>query len=190
MAGVSLLLCVGAMGLWGRSFFENGEIVVVWWPQSALDGPNILRVGTYRGGLGLATSSQPKGVAVNLDLQVESLFEPRGHCFGFGTYVRYRAIPMGLTLGVDVDKVASKIGLAIGHGVSPCGIYERGVLVPGWFATTLSGVLPAIWVVKWRRRRPRWGSGLCKGCGYDLRATPLRCPECGRVVEGPEGYKE
>ena len=57
--------------------------------------------------------------------------------------------------------------------------------LPYWFATVVLLVSPALWVVRVRRNRRRWRSGLCRKCGYDLRASGDVCPECGaRVKKG------
>ncbi|MGA2497044.1 MAG: hypothetical protein ABSH20_04855 [Tepidisphaeraceae bacterium] len=51
--------------------------------------------------------------------------------------------------------------------------------VPYWVLLPAPAVLAAL---SWRRpvRRWRWRrSGRCVECGYDLRCSPLGCPECG-----------
>ena len=58
----------------------------------------------------------------------------------------------------------------------------RGFMFPLWLSATAFGILPAVWLARrWRRLRLR--RHLCPRCGYDLRATPDRCPECGAVPE-------
>ena len=57
-----------------------------------------------------------------------------------------------------------------------------GVVLPLWFAALVTGVLPALWLARWRRESiaaNRRRAGQCAGCGYDLRESPDRCPECG-----------
>jgi hypothetical protein len=62
--------------------------------------------------------------------------------------------------------------------------WGRGVIViiPFWFLVLLTGLLPLRCVFllrgRWRREK-RLALGQCEHSGYDLLASPVRCPECG-----------
>ena len=70
---------------------------------------------------------------------------------------------------------------------------DRGVLsVPYLPVLLLSGILPGVWVRGFAHRRRaarRARAGRCPACGYDLRGTTHRCPECGTIpVRAPPRF--
>jgi hypothetical protein len=54
---------------------------------------------------------------------------------------------------------------------------SRLLALPWWFLTLLFAIAPSRALR--RAFRTRHPAGHCPKCGYDLRATPDRCPECG-----------
>ena len=68
-----------------------------------------------------------------------------------------------------------------GTGASFYDQTEEGIALPAWLPALPFLIPPLLWTkAVWRGRR-RQRAGLCVACGYDLRATPDRCPECGTI---------
>ena len=64
--------------------------------------------------------------------------------------------------------------------INPFRPSSKSLYVPLWIPT--AAFAAALWVcspVAQRRRRKREKLGRCLKCGYDLRASKERCPECG-----------
>ena len=56
---------------------------------------------------------------------------------------------------------------------------STALVIPHWSIVLSTAALPLKRAVHALRRRRRYRAGLCLACGYDLRASPERCPECG-----------
>ncbi|HEX3357109.1 MAG TPA: hypothetical protein VHS31_09075 [Tepidisphaeraceae bacterium] len=121
----------------------------------------------------------------------------------FGEYTLILPGPPGRS-GLRMDRrgeIVSPRGLWLWRIKTPVGAIkcqdEKGVnfllvnnfysafAIPWWMLLLALAICPALWLrvpVRARRRRQR---GECAVCGYDLRATPDRCPECGAVPREP-----
>jgi len=57
------------------------------------------------------------------------------------------------------------------------------VAIPFWSICVLTVAWPVVLLCRITRGRRRFRSGHCRVCGYDLRASLERCPECGTAYK-------
>jgi hypothetical protein len=94
-----------------------------------------------------------------------------------GTLLRSK--PAGRAAAERMKPAWSFAGFAVVH-FDFRGMRVRELRVPFWVLALAAGVAPGVHVR--RRLRAPSTSGTCPRCGYDLRATKERCPECGTAT--------
>jgi len=179
---VSLLLLLGTVGLWVRSFSNSDTISKGKWTEadqtikvagfcSAVGGIHAF-IDSYTGidvkdykikqiPFGYHVHENPEN---QLDLWTNSVSD----WAGFGRYE-------GSIMIINNNTMRQILN-----------IDAKGVVIPHWFLTLIFATLPAIWLFKWNKRRKR-GPNACPGCGYDLTGNESgECPECGQIIAGKQ----
>ena len=173
LTAVSLLLCVAACGLWVGSYWRSCRV-----------GCEMLR----RPAPGVVASRQwlfvGEGGRVVFQWAWLEANTPLQNVEAPGLTASTAALPPEARTLRYVRESLYDLHVERQAGGPPAypGRYQfRYGIVPGWVPVILASALPAWRLRRRRQQRRRREARLCAGCGYDLRATPERCPECGSV---------
>jgi hypothetical protein len=171
LSAMSLLLCVGTCVLWARGYVI--EDAVTW---RRVDARRVLR--STRGSF-----------IVYLNV---SNWSNGGTGFGYAREVPDPSAVTEAELGAYLLSIGPRdhvswvrCGFVWWRWQGWSGNSIATLIIPDWSVATATAFMPLAWALarirrsQVRRRKGRMGR--CPGCGYDLRATPDRCPECGAV---------
>ena len=176
-SSVALLLCAAVCVLWVISFWPTPPTFVV--KKGRADPPaSSFTIG-------------PQGLELDVKVSRERVNGP------FGTDPAWKAWEDAYRkqhLEFSRGRVQAwwRFAIVVHHGEPPFPVVytgdSYGARFPYWVAFALTAIpaLPGLFAFARRRRaKARRAACLCPLCGYDLRATPDRCPECGAITAKP-----
>jgi hypothetical protein len=148
---LSLLLCVAVAVLWVRSYWRNDAL------EFSHRGSK-LQLVSVAGRLRLDNAPQLDTEWARHVATLEKTLLPRHH-----TMVRERN---------EASRPAN-----VRRSLTSTSYFEYSV--PTAVPALAAGLLSSVFLGRVLLARRRNHVGTCRACGYDLRATPGRCPECG-----------
>ncbi len=174
----SLALCVTTIGLWVRSGRGDAFGKVAPWGAEVISAGGRLRVCLYRGLPGSTPFRWQRGG------------QPlRRRAVGETSSVRPYG-PVEAIVGVGQYHATERWGDESRAGASHADGWVSATwhewAAPHWLLTLLFALPllrpPLSWLARRRQQVRRARTGLCRDCGYDMRASPGRCPECGALA--------
>jgi hypothetical protein len=180
---ISLLLCVATLALWALTYRKS--ISLSWWrssiyvhpngeTQGSEDGSGEFRVLFARGGAMAEGRLEPPVELNDKGQWFQPTEDHRVHNWDFH-FSRVEDVYYPAPETIESGRLAD---WGFWFYLSWNARETRSVAIeaPFWFISILFALAPAAWLF---RRRVQSSNGKCIACGYDLRATPDRCPECG-----------
>jgi hypothetical protein len=177
-AAVSLVVMLAMVVLWIRSYSVQ-DIVWIARPGNTFMGEVATSRGNLVVGLLIDWRALDEIKSCNLKLATTSIWHdanpvtPDNQVEAFHTNVRHTFLGIGYSRSWSVNDT------------------DVTMDAPLWLMSLMTAMLPAVALRRRlvRRRRHEPGKYPCERCGYDLRATPDRCPECGMEAKESVGAR-
>jgi hypothetical protein len=165
---VSLLLCVAMVALWVRSYRASDYL---YWASSSRE---------------MACVGERGQILIRITkIDKPNFFQPRSLRLNDRGGVAAPWFTLDALKITNLPLEWEFPGFKIGFAAGP---YDRiyrvvQIVLPHWLLAAVFALPPGRWCARRFRRKVLARENLCSTCGYDLRATPDRCPECGTAPE-------
>ena len=170
----SLFCCLGVVVLWGRSYWiadgvsrvSEASMIMLTSNRGRLLMHRMEIDGPYASGSGLGWSYEcVPSLEKTLDLPIDPQSAGKRWDLHWGGFISRAQTPGSNVIGATHT---------FWMGYWELGMPHYAVVL----FTAIAAMSGRQWL-KFDQRRTRRLNGLCVQCGYDVRASPDRCPECG-----------
>ena len=177
---VWVLSMTALVALWAQSFYSQ-EVF-----PSVFSHPGV-KIGSYRGRVIFALVRPIGKMPAPLRLKISAVgmtwsapnSSPGAHMDEMSLVIAQAEVLNGFGFGKSWGTISTSMAVAPHVSVIVGGLRVDVIAVPDWVLFLICTVVVAVARIPENRRQRRADRGLCRRCGYDLRATPTRCPECG-----------